>query len=75
MENQELDQLRFAYKAAVEQWIEAIRAEEDLATLDHTVHAADVWEHAGFNEEEARQKAKTARQEYEDALRRVLYSF
>ena len=75
MENQELDQLRFAYKAAVEQWIGAIRAEEDLATPDHTVHAVDVWENAGFTEEESRKRAKTAKQEYEDALRRVLYNF
>lgn len=75
MENQELDQLRLAYKAAVEQWIKAIRAEEDLATPDHTVVAVDTWENAGFTEEEARNTAKTAKQEYEDALRRVLYSF
>lgn len=75
MENNELDQLRFAYKAAVEQWIAAIRAEEDLATPDHTVHAVDIWENAGFNEEDARKRAKLAKQEYEDALRRVLYSF
>jgi hypothetical protein len=75
MENQELDHLRFAYKAAVEQWILAIREEEDLATPDHSEVAVDVWEHAGFKEEEARQKAKAARQEYEDALRRVLYNF
>jgi len=75
VENQELDQLRFAYKAAVEQWIAAIRAEEDLATPDHTVHAVDVWENAGFTEEEARTRAKTAKQEYENALRQVLYNF
>ena len=44
----ELDRLRQAYKAAVEQWVTAIRAEENLATADHTVPAVDVWEHAGF---------------------------
>jgi len=75
MENHELDQLRFAYKAAVERWIEAIREEENLATPDHTIHAIDVWEHAGFAEEEARNKAKKAKQAYEDALRTVNFNF
>ena len=39
MENAELDQLRFKYKAAVERWIAAIRAEENLATPDHSMVA------------------------------------
>jgi len=71
----QLDRLRQAYKDAVEQWVTAIRAEENLATPDHTVPAVDVWEHAGFDEEEARDKAKEARQEYEDALRKVDFGF
>jgi len=70
-----LDRLRDAYKAAVEEWITAIRREENLATSDHTVPAVDVWEHAGFDEEEARDKAKDARQAYEDALRKVDFGF
>ena len=75
MENTDLDALRDAYKAAVESWIAAIRREEDLATPDHTVHAIDLWEHAGFAEEEARGQAKQAKKEYEDALRKVNFSF
>ena len=75
MENSELDSLRAAYKAAVESWIAAIHAEENLATPDHTVHAVDVWEHAGFGEEEARTKAKAAKTAYEDALRKVNFNF
>ena len=71
----ELDQLRQAYKDAVEQWIAAIRAEENLATPDHSVAAVDVWEHAGFREEEARDKAREARQAYEDAIRKVDFHF
>jgi hypothetical protein len=70
-----LDKLRQAYKDAVERWVTAIRAEENLATPDHSVPAVDVWEHAGFDEEEARDKAKEARQEYEDALRKVDFGF
>jgi len=75
MEKSELDQLRDSYKQAVEEWIQAIRAEESLATADHTVPAVDAWEHAGFTEEEARAKAKQARQDYEDALRKLNFNF
>lgn len=75
MEIAELDQLRTDYKEAVERWILAIRREEDLATPDHSVHAVDVWEHAGFAEEEARDAAKAARKAYEDALREVDFNF
>ncbi len=71
----ELDHLRLEYKSAVERWIKAIREEEDLATPDHSLVAVDVWERASFQEEEARNKAKLARKEYEDGLRRVLYNF
>jgi hypothetical protein len=75
MENSELDSLRDAYKAAVEKWISAIHEEENLATPDHTVHAVDVWEHAGFAEEDARTQAKSAKAAYEDALRKVNFNF
>ena len=71
----ELDKLRQAYKDAVEQWITAIRAEENLATADHSVPAIDIWEHAGFAEEDARKNALEARTAYEDALRQVDFNF
>jgi hypothetical protein len=75
MENPELDKLRFNYKAAVERWIAAIRFEEDLATADHSMVAVEDWEKANFSEEAARELAKAARAEYQDALREVLYNF
>jgi len=75
MENAELDKLRFNYKAAVERWIAAIRAEEDLATPDHSMAAVEDWDHAGFSEEDSRKVAKAAKQEYVDALRQVLFNF
>lgn len=75
MANAELDHLRFMYKAAVERWIEAIRQEEDLATPDHSMKAVEVWEQAGFKEEEAREQAKAAKEAYEEALRRALFDF
>ena len=73
MRKSDLDQLRDTYKKAIEEWIRAIRAEESIATPDHTT--PDVWEHAGFTEEEARAKAKEARRNYEDALRKLNFNF
>jgi hypothetical protein len=75
MDHAELDKLRFDYKAAVERWITAIRVEEDLATPDHSMVAVEDWEKANFAEEDARKIAKTARAEYQDALREVLFNF
>jgi hypothetical protein len=73
MGNAELDQRRYAYKDAVEKWIAAIREEEALATPDHSVHAWNLWEKAGFAEEEARKRVLAAKREYEDGLREVDY--
>jgi len=67
--NQGLDQLQGAYKAAVEEWIAAIRKEEDLASANHSVAEIDQWEQAHFHEEDLRNKAKAAKREYENALR------
>jgi hypothetical protein len=73
MDNAELDGRRQAYKDAVERWIAAIREEEALATPDHSVHAWDLWDKAGFAEEEAREAALDAKEEYEDGLREADY--
>ena len=73
MDNAELDRRRQAYKDAVEKWVAAIRAEEALATPDHSVHAWDLWEQAGFAEEEARDDAQDAKEKYEDGLREADY--
>jgi hypothetical protein len=71
----ELDALQLAYKDAVEDWIESIREEEALASVDHDVAKIDLWEAAGFHEEAMRRKVKTAKAAYEDALRHVNYDF
>jgi hypothetical protein len=73
MDNAELDRLRLAYKDAVEKWIASIRECEALATPDHSVHAWDAWEQAGFAEEEARKLAIAAKEHYESGLREVDY--
>lgn len=75
MENAELDQLRLKYKAAVDRWVDAIRAEENLAKIDHSMVADEAWDQANFAEQDARDVAKAARQQYADALREVLYNF
>jgi hypothetical protein len=71
----ELDQMQSNYKAAVEEWVAAIRQEEALASVNHSVAEVDQWENAGFQEEELRKKAKTAKKVYEDALREEFYDF
>lgn len=71
----ELDQMQEAYKAAVEEWIGAIRQEEALASVNHTVAEIDQWEAAHFREDEICSKVKTAKKEYEDALRLKFFHF
>lgn len=73
-ENQEdLDQLRVAYKKAVDQWVDAIRAEEALATPDHSMVAMEHWDAAHFREADAQTKATEARDAYKGGLRGVNY--
>ena len=63
------------YKAAVEEWIAAIRHEEALASVNHDVADVDAWEHSHDAEELARKKAKEAKAAYEDALREEFFGF
>jgi hypothetical protein len=71
----DLDQLQNAYKSAVEAWIAAIRQEEALASVDHSVADVDRWEQAHFHEDAIRNAVKAAKKRYEDALREKFYSF
>ena len=49
MENDtsELDRLQAVYKAAVEEWVAAIRQEEALASVNHEIAEVDQWEKTG----------------------------
>ena len=69
----DLDQLRLAYKAAVDGWVAAIRTEEALATPDHSITAMEKWDDARFKEQDAQEKAAKAREAYKDALREANY--
>jgi len=71
MSKETLDHLRFLYKRAVDEWVEAIRAEEDLATPDHSMVAWEKWDAAHLAEHEAHEKAAQAREAYKGALRAV----
>jgi hypothetical protein len=68
-----LSELRLAYKKATDDWIKAIRAEEALATPDHSMTAMEQWDTAHFDEDSARKKAEEARDAYKDALRGINY--
>jgi hypothetical protein len=70
-----LDEMQSAYKAAVDAWVETIRAEEELASQVHSLAEVDKWEQAHFREEEFRSRAKQAKQAYEDALRKDIFGF
>ena len=71
----ELDQMQSEYKVAVDEWIAAIRKEEALASVNHTVAEIDKWEEAHFAEDDLRNKALAAKSRYEDALRRKFFNF
>jgi hypothetical protein len=68
-----LSELRLAYKKAVDDWVVTIRAEEALATPDHSMTAMEKWDAAHFQEQDTQTKATKAREAYLDALRRVNY--
>jgi hypothetical protein len=73
MSTANLDELRLAYKSAVDEWVDAIRAEESLATPDHSETAMERWDDAHFKEDDAQKKATKARDAYKDGLREVNY--
>ncbi|MFY9841971.1 MAG: hypothetical protein WA718_05740 [Terriglobales bacterium] len=73
MSKEDLDQLRVAYKMAVDKWVDTIRAEEALATADHSMIAMEAWDAAHFNEEDAHKEVAEARDAYKSALRAVNY--
>jgi hypothetical protein len=75
VDTSELDQLQGAYKKAVEAWIAAIKEEEALASVNHSVAELDQWEAAHFKEDELRNSVKAAKKQYEDALRVKFFDF
>jgi hypothetical protein len=72
---QELDELQAAYRAAVDDWVVAIREEEALAAGAHSVAEIDKWEHANFREHGKHREVIYRKKLYEDALRREFFGF
>jgi energy-converting hydrogenase A subunit M len=75
LDTSDLDQMQNAYKTAVEEWIAAIKQEEALASVNHSIAEIDKWEAAHFREDEIRSKVKAAKKHYEDALREKFFGF
>ena len=75
MENPDFDQLLKDYRTAVDCWVDAIRAEESLATEDHSMVQMEKWDDAGFQLHDAELTAKKARDAYKNALRKKDYGF
>ena len=71
----ELDRIQTQYIQALEQWIAALHYEKALASGNHDEAEIDKWEAAGFQEEAAREKATTAKKNYENALREKFFNF
>jgi hypothetical protein len=71
----ELDRLQAAYKAAVDEWVKAIRTEEALASGSHDVAELDQWEAAHFREHKLHKEVDYRKRLYEDALRREFFGF
>jgi len=75
VEQSELDRLQADYKKAVDDWVAAIREEEALASVDHSVAKLDEWEAAHFREHKLHKEVIFRKRLYEDALREELYGF
>jgi hypothetical protein len=75
MENLDFDQLLHNYKQATDAWVNAIHAEEALATADHSMVAMEQWDTAGLNVNDAELAAKKSRDLYKNALRKKNYGF
>jgi hypothetical protein len=75
VERSDIDRLLDEYVAAVDQWIDTIRREVELASTNRSIAEIDQWERAADEEEEARTKARDLKGVYESALRREHFHF
>ncbi len=75
MNDKNFDQLLSEYRKAIDSWIASIRAEEALATADHSMVAMEHWDTAGLAVHDAEAEANKARDRYKNALRKKNYGF
>jgi nicotinamide mononucleotide adenylyltransferase len=71
----ELDEMQRNFRAAVDEWVAAIRHEEALASVNHTVAQIDQWEDAARQQQAAGEKVAAAKEQYESALREKFFNF
>jgi hypothetical protein len=75
MSDLNFDELLKNYREGIDRWVAAIRAEESLATEDHSMVEMEKWDAAGFVVHDAELAAKKARDQYKNALRKKNYGF
>lgn len=75
VEHSDIDRLLGEYVAAVDQWIDTIRREVELASTNRSIAEIDQWERAADKEEEARTKVRALKRIYESALRQEHFHF
>jgi hypothetical protein len=76
IEISELDALQQKYKDAVDEWVAAIRHEEELASpADHSEADLDQWEEAAQDQQEKAKQVAEAKKAYEGALREEFFDF
>ena len=75
MENLNFDQLLQNYKQSIDAWVNAIHAEEALATNDESMVAMEQWDTAGLQVHDTELAAKKARDLYKNAVRKKNYGF
>ena len=75
MNDTNFDQLLSDYRRAIDNWVNALRAEEALANDDHSMVEMEKWDAAGFTAHDAEAVAKKARDRYKNALRKKNYGF
>lgn len=75
MNDPNFDQLLTHYRQAVDAWTAAIRAEEALATTDHSMKQMEAWDTAGLQVHDTERAAKHSRDLYKAALRKKNYGF
>ena len=75
MADTNFDQLLSDYRRAIDNWVNALRAEEALANDDHSMVAMEKWDAAGFTAHDAEAVAKKARDPYKNPLRKKNYGF
>lgn len=75
MDEVRLDTLQADYRKAVDEWVAAIRTEENLASVHHSVAELDTWETAHAAEHKAQNEVIFRKRLYEDALREEMFGF